>query len=98
MYKNLAAVLAAACFFCPVFSQSKAAPKAPVNPVKVAFVYVAPITGAGWVHQHEQGRQAVEAALAGKVKTSYVENVPEGADSERVIRDLAKQGNKLIFT
>ena len=50
------------------------------------------------MHQHEQGRQAVEAAFAGKVKTSYVENVPEGADAERVIRDLAKQGNKLIFT
>jgi basic membrane protein A and related proteins len=98
MYKNLAAVFAAACFFSPVFSQTKAAPKAPANPLKVAFVYVAPITEAGWVHQHERGRQAVEAAFAGKVKTSYVENVPEGADSERVIRDLAKQGNKLIFT
>ncbi|HXD40865.1 MAG TPA: BMP family ABC transporter substrate-binding protein, partial [Ramlibacter sp.] len=98
MYKNLAAVLAAACFLSPVFSQTPAAPKAPAEPVKVAFVYVAPITDAGWVHQHERGRQAVEAAFAGKVKTSYVENVPEGADSERVIRDLAKQGNKLIFT
>jgi basic membrane protein A len=98
MYKNLAAAVAAACFFSPVFSQTQAAPKAPADPVKVAFVYVAPITDAGWVHQHEVGRQAVQAAFAGKVKTSYVENVPEGADSERVIRDLAKQGNKLIFT
>ena len=95
MYKNLAAVLTAACFFFPAFSEAGAA--AP-QPLKVAFVYVAPVTEAGWVHQHEQGRQAVEAAFAGKVKTSYVENVPEGADSERVIRDLARQGNKLIFT
>src|SRR6185369_5116500 len=98
MYKNLAAVLAAACFLSPVFSQTPAARKAPAEPVKVAFVYVAPITDAGWVHQHEQGRQSVEAAFAGKVTTSYAENVPEGADAERVIRDLAKQGNKLIFT
>ena len=57
-----------------------------------------PITDAGWVRQHEEGRKAVQAALAGKVKTSYVENVAEGADAERVIRDLAQQGNKLIFT
>src|SRR6185295_1436387 len=41
---------------------------------------------------------AVEAALAGRVKTTFVENVPEGADAERVIRDLAQQGHKLIFT
>ncbi|EGI77646.1 basic membrane lipoprotein [Hylemonella gracilis ATCC 19624] len=69
-------------------------------PLKAAFVYVAPLTDAGWVRQHEDGRLAVEAAFkdSGKVRTSYVENVPEGADAERVIRDLAQQGNKLIFT
>src|SRR6478735_12611887 len=94
MYKNLAAALAAACFFLPAFSQT--APKA--DPLKIGFVYVAPITDAGWVRQHENGRKTVEAALAGKVKTTYVENVSEGADAERVIRDLAQQGNKLIFT
>jgi basic membrane protein A len=91
MYKNLAAALAAACFFSPAFSQSSA-------PVKAAFVYVAPLTDAGWVRQHEQGRLAVEAALAGKVKTTYVENVAEGPDAERVIRDLAAQGHQIIFT
>ena len=91
MYKNLAAALAAACFFSPTFSQSSA-------PVKAAFVYVAPLTDAGWVRQHEQGRLAVEAALAGKVKTTYVENVAEGPDAERVIRDLAVQGHQIIFT
>lgn len=99
MYKNLAAALAAACLFSPAFSQTKdAAPVAPKEPLKIAFVYVTPITPAGWVHQHELGRQAVQAALGDKVKTTYVENVPEGADAERVIRDLARQGNKLIFT
>lgn len=98
MYKNLAgrAVLAwvAACFLSPAFSQ----PQAPKEPLKIGFVYVAPVTDAGWVRQHEEGRKAVEAALGGKVKTTYVENVPEGADAERVIRDLAQQGNRLIFT
>ena len=55
MYKNLAAVLAAACLFLspPSFSQTRR--KAP--PLKVGFVYVAPITDAGWVHQHEEGAQ-----------------------------------------
>jgi len=96
MYKNLAAALAAACFSFSVFSQGGAPQAAP--PLKVGFVYVAPITPAGWVRQHEEGRKAVDAALGARVKTTYVENVAEGADAERVIRDLARQGNKLIFT
>jgi len=94
MYKNLAAAFAAACFLSTSFSQP--APKA--DPLKIGFVYVAPVTDAGWVRQHDDGRKAVEAALQGKVKTTYVENVAEGADAERVIRDLAQQGNTLIFT
>jgi basic membrane protein A len=95
MYKNLAAALAAACFSFPAFSQ----PAAPVQPpVRAAFVHVAPITDAGWVHQHELGRRAVEAALGDRVKTTSVENVPEGPDAERVIRDLARQGHHIIFT
>ena len=95
MYKNLVAALAAACCFSsPAFSQT--APAAP--PLKIGFVYVAPLADAGWVHQHDEGRKAVEAALGAKVKTTFVENVPEGADAERVIRDLAQQGNQLIFT
>ena len=91
MYKNLAAALAAACFFSPLSAQ-------PTTPVKAAFVYVTPLTDAGWVRQHDQGRLAVEAALPGQVKTTYVENVAEGPDAERVIRDLAMQGHQIIFT
>ncbi|TXI25191.1 MAG: BMP family ABC transporter substrate-binding protein [Ottowia sp.] len=91
MYKNLAATLVAACFLSPAFSQSPA-------PVKAAWVYVTPLTDAGWTQQHDQGRRAVEKALGSQVNTTYVENVPEGADAERVIRDLAAQGNQIIFT
>ena len=95
MYKNLAATLVAACFISSVFSQ----PPAPgTPPLKIGFVYVAPVTDAGWVHQHDEGRKAVESALGHQVQTTYVENVAEGADAERVIRDLAQQGNQLIFT
>ncbi len=99
MYKNLAATLVAACFFSPPsFAQST-----PVTPpansfVKAGFVYVSPITEAGWTKQHDEGRKAVEAALGDKVKTTFVADVPEGADAERVIRDLASQGHQVIFT
>ena len=103
MYKNLAATFVAACCLLAApqgaFSQTSLAKVAPgAEPLKVGFVYVAPLTPAGWVHQHELGRQAVDAALGKQVQTTYVENVAEGPDAERVIRDLARQGNKLIFT
>ena len=98
MYKNLAAALAAACFFAPVFAQTPATTKAHAAPVKAGFVYVSPITEAGWTRQHDEGRKAVEAALGSQVQTTFVENVPEGADAERVIRDLAATGHQIIFT
>ena len=63
----------------------------------VAFVYVTPVGEAGWTFQHELGRRAVDQAYGAAVKTSFVENVSEGADAERVIRKLATDGNKLIF-
>ncbi|WPH19295.1 BMP family ABC transporter substrate-binding protein [Variovorax paradoxus] len=103
MYKNLAgrAVLAwaAACFLSPAFAQAPP-PKPPLakDTLKIGFVYVTPVTDAGWVRQHEEGRKAVDAALGPRVNTTFVENVPEGADAERVIRDLAQQGCQLIFT
>jgi basic membrane protein A and related proteins len=102
MYKNLAATLVAASFFSSVFSQTLKSPDQPSAqaqaPLKAAWLYVAPLTDAGWVRQHDEGRKAVQAALGDKVKTTFVENVPEGADAERVIRDLAAQGHKIIFT
>jgi basic membrane protein A and related proteins len=68
------------------------------EPLKVGFVYVSPIGDAGWTFQHDLGRKALEKALGDKVVTKYVENVPEGADAERIIRDLAVSGHKLILT
>ncbi len=67
-------------------------------PLKVAFVYVGPIGPAGWTHSHDNGRKYVAEQLGDRVKTTYVESVAEGADSERVIRQLAKSGHGLIFT
>ena len=72
-------------------------PALAADPMKIGFVYVSPIGDAGWTYQHDLGRLEMEKALAGKVKTSYVEKVPEGADAERVIREMANSGNKIIF-
>jgi simple sugar transport system substrate-binding protein len=75
-----------------------AASAAAQEPLKIGFVYVSPVGDAGWTYQHDQGRKEMEKALGAKVQTKFVENVPEGADAERVIRELAASGNKLIFT
>lgn len=67
------------------------------EPLKAAFVYIGPVGDHGWTYAHDQGRLKTEATLKGQVKTSYVANVPEGADAERTFRNLAQQGNKVIF-
>ena len=71
------------------------APKA--EPLKIAFAYVGPVGDGGWTFAHDNARKAIEAEFGDKIVTSYVESVPEGADSERVLRDMASQGNKLVF-
>jgi len=73
------------------------APAAKVEPLKVAFAYVGPVGDGGWTFAHDNARKAVEKEFGDKIVTSYVENVKENADAERVFRDMAGQGNKLIF-
>ncbi len=69
------------------------------DPLKVGFLYVGPIGDFGWTHGHDLGRRAIEEKFGDAVKTSYVENVPDdGPDAERVIRQFASSGHKLIFT
>jgi simple sugar transport system substrate-binding protein len=68
------------------------------EPAQVGFVYVSPVGDAGWTFQHDMGRKEMEKALAGQVTTKFVENVPEGADAERVIRNLVTGGAKIVFT
>ena len=70
---------------------------APVAPLKIAFAYVGPVGDAGWTFAHNNGRVAIEKEFGDKVKTMFVEKVPEGPEAERVIRDLVDQGNTLIF-
>jgi basic membrane protein A and related proteins len=66
--------------------------------LKVGFIYLGPIGDLGWTHQHELARQALVKEFGDKIETTYLENVPEGPDAERAIEQLARAGNKLIFT
>jgi simple sugar transport system substrate-binding protein len=66
--------------------------------MKVGFVYVGPVGDFGWSYQHDEGRKAVVARYGDRVETTFVENVSEGPDAERVIEQLARSGHKLIFT
>jgi basic membrane protein A len=100
-----AAVLLAACgkkeeppAAAPAPAPAPAAAPAPAPaPLKIAFAYVGPVGDAGWTFAHDNGRKAIEAEFGTKVATSYVENVPEAADAERVIRDMVGQGATLVF-
>ena len=67
------------------------------DPMQIGFIYVGPTGDHGWTYSHDQGRKALEAKFGDKVKTVGVENVPETADSERVLRDLASKGYKIVF-
>lgn len=75
-----------------------ASPVVANEPLKVGFVYIGPVSDYGWTYAHDLGRREMEANLQSKVKTTFVENVGEGTDAERVIRQLALDGNRLIFT
>ena len=79
----------------PEAAPAAAAPKA--EPLKIAFAYVGPVGDGGWTFAHDNARKAIEKEFGDKIVTSFVENVPESADAERVIRDMASQGNKVIF-
>ena len=73
----------------PAFAQDE--------PLKVGFIYVGPVGDGGWSYQHDLARQAIEAEYGDRIETTYIESVPEGADAERALTQLALAGNKLIF-
>ncbi|KQW56537.1 BMP family ABC transporter substrate-binding protein [Variovorax sp. Root411] len=92
--KEEAAVPAAAPAPAPAPAAAAPAPAAPLN---IAFAYVGPVGDGGWTFAHDNARKALEKEFGDKIKTTFVESVPEGADAERVFRDMVSQGNKLIF-
>ena len=80
----------------PAAASASAATAKP-EPLKVAFAYIGPVGDGSWTFAHDNARKALEKELGDKISTSFVENVPESADAERVFRDMVGQGNKLIF-
>ena len=68
------------------------------EPVKVGFIFLGPIGDYGWTWAHNKGRLAMDAALKGQVVSTYVENVKEDASAVPILKDLAQNGSKLIFT
>jgi basic membrane protein A and related proteins len=81
----------------PAAPEASAAASAKPEPLKIAFIYIGPVGDGGWTFAHDNGRKAVEKEFGDKVVTTFVEKVPESADAERVFRDVASQGNKLVF-
>ena len=86
-----AAVSAVSALPC-VMRQARAA-----DPVKIGFMYLGPVGDFGWTYQHDIARKAAVEHFGDKIKTTFVENVAEGPDSEKVLNDLANSGHKLIF-
>ncbi|BDQ32803.1 BMP family ABC transporter substrate-binding protein [Pseudodesulfovibrio portus] len=81
----------------PAKTEEAAAPaKEEPKTIKAGFVYVSPVGDAGYSYAHDLGRKAVDEL--DWAETSFVESVPEGADSERVIRNMARKGFDIIFT
>ncbi len=97
----LSALAAAALTACGKKEEASKPAEAPAaakpEPLKIAFAYVGPVGDGGWTFAHDNARKALEAEFGDKIQTSFVESVPEGADAERVFRDMAAQGNKLVF-
>jgi simple sugar transport system substrate-binding protein len=75
-----------------------AAMAAGMDKVKACFIYIGPIGDGGWTFQHHEGALAVQAAYGDKVEIQYQENVPESADAERVLTQMALGGCNIIFT
>ena len=93
--RSFSTALAASAMAGPLVTvNASAQPNAP----KVGFVYLGPVGDYGWTYQHDVGRKEVVSAFGDRITTTFVENVPETADAERVIADLANKGHSLIFT
>ena len=68
----------------------------PADKLKPGFVYIGPVGDGGWTFMHDKGREEMEKAFPG-VKSSFVESVPEGPDSLRVMETFIRNGSKVIF-
>jgi basic membrane protein A len=96
----IAGLVLSACQPSPVTEEPTAPAEEPTpeEPLRIAFVYIGPPGDLGWTYEHERGRLMMEEALGDQVESTYIENVPEGPDAARVIRQYAQDGYDVIFT
>jgi len=64
--------------------------------LKVGIIHIGSITDGGYNQAHSDGVAVMKKNLP-NVEVIQVENVPEGADAERVMENMIKQGATLIF-
>ena len=62
----------------------------------VAMVLIGPHDDGGWSQAHYEGLDYL-AKNVPNTHVAYIENVPEGADSEQIFRSLARKGFDLIL-
>ena len=62
----------------------------------VAMVLIGPHDDGGWSQAHFEGLEYI-AENVPDVHIAYIENVPEGSESEQVFRSLSRKGFDLIF-
>ena len=62
----------------------------------VGMVLIGPHDDGGWSQAHFEGLEYIQQNVP-NVHTAYIENVPEGADSEQIFRSLSRKGFDLIF-
>ncbi|WP_322514422.1 BMP family ABC transporter substrate-binding protein [Rhodopseudomonas palustris] len=66
--------------------------------LKIGFVYIGSVGDFGWTYQHDQARKAIVKEFGDRVETTSLENVSAGPAAERSIEQLARAGNRLIFS
>ncbi|HEV8437523.1 MAG TPA: BMP family ABC transporter substrate-binding protein [Methylomirabilota bacterium] len=90
--RRLLAALAALVVIAPLAAPEAAAQ----SKLKVGILHVGSINDAGYNQAHAEGVQIMKKNLP-EVEVIEVENVPEGADAERVMENMIKQGAKLVI-
>lgn len=68
------------------------------DPVKVGFIYVGPKNDGGWSQHHHEAALEMQQHFGDAVELIEQESVPEGADAERALTQMALAGADIIFT
>ena len=68
------------------------------DPTKVGFVLVGPKNDGGWSQHHYESAVKMAEHFGDDVELVVQESVPEGADAERVMTQMALSGADIIFT